>query len=117
MLQPIDGFPDGVIALRAVGKVTAADYSTVLEPAMAALAGAGRKVRLLLELGRDFDGYDFGAMLSDAKLGVKEFNDLEKMAIVTGNGGFRQLVEMLGASCPASSASSVSPRWTRPTRG
>src|SRR5262245_66609945 len=34
MLEPIQDAPAGIVAVRAVGKVTAQDYDAVLEPAM-----------------------------------------------------------------------------------
>jgi len=36
MIEPIEQAPDGVLAFKAVGKIEAADYETVLTPAIEA---------------------------------------------------------------------------------
>jgi hypothetical protein len=101
VLQPIEGVADGVIALRAEGKVSRDDYQNVLAPAVAAVRASGRKVRLLLELADDFDGYDLGGMFADAKMGMDDFNSFEKLALVTDNSMFRATVETFARFMPA----------------
>ena len=83
MLARIDGLPDGVIGLRVVGRLTADDYKTELEPAVNAVVAAGRKVRLLLELGRSYEGIDPGAMAADLGFGSEHFRAFERLAVVT----------------------------------
>ena len=70
MFQVIDGLPDTVVALRAVGKVTGEDYRAVLEPAVARATADDAKARLLMVLGADFEGYDLGAVAADAGVGT-----------------------------------------------
>jgi hypothetical protein len=61
VIKPIDDLVDGVIGMRAVGKFTVDDYTTVIEPALDRLATAHEKLRLLLYLGPEFTGFGEGA--------------------------------------------------------
>ena len=68
MIEPIEGAPPGVLAFKAVGKVEAADYEQVLTPAIDKAIAGGGKVRLVYELGQEYDGYSVGAAWEDMKL-------------------------------------------------
>ena len=83
MLEPIQEAPDGVLAFRAVGKVEASDYEDVLKPAIEAAVAAHGKVRLVYELGAEFDGYSAGAAWEDMKLWAPHLRDWERCAVVT----------------------------------
>lgn len=100
MFQPLDGYAENVIALKAVGKVNADDYASVLAPAVARAAASGGKVRMLLELGQDFDGYDLGGVLADAKLGAADFRSFEKIAVVTDNDLFTHAIRIFAPMIP-----------------
>lgn len=71
MIERIEGAPAGVLAFRAVGKLEAADYETVLAPAIEATIAEHGKVRLVYELGAAFDGYWAGAALEDTSCGPR----------------------------------------------
>jgi SpoIIAA-like len=92
MLQLLDGFPPGTVAIRATGTVTGDDYREVFEPAMQEAAAATKAVRLLYILGEGFDGYDPGAVLADTGLGVSTWGSLERMAVVTDTGWVRHAI-------------------------
>lgn len=83
MIQLIDGLPDNVIGLEAVGRVEADDYTSTVEPALAAALERHDKLRLLFVLGDEFDGYSGGAMWEDTKLGVAHWTSWQKIAVVT----------------------------------
>jgi len=77
--------PEGVIAFRASGKVAASDYESVLRPAVdAAVAGHGR-IRIVFELGPEFDGYSAGAAWEDVKLWGPNLTKWERCAVVSDN--------------------------------
>lgn len=82
MLQAIDGAPTGVVAFKAIGHVTASDYEETLQPAVDAAAADG-KVRLVLELGAEFEGYTAGAAVDDFKFATAGIHDWERCALVT----------------------------------
>jgi hypothetical protein len=85
MIKPIEGAPDGVLAFRAVGKVEAADYEQVLTPAMDSVIEKHGKVRLVYELGTEFDGYSLGAAWEDMKLWTPHITKWERCAVVTNH--------------------------------
>lgn len=83
MIEALDGFPANVVAIRASGSVSKADYDRVLVPlAEKAFAGHG-KVSVYYEVGSDFAGFDPGAMWADFKLGLGHLTGWQKAAVVT----------------------------------
>jgi hypothetical protein len=56
MLEPIPGAPPGVIAVRAVGTVSAVDYDNVIKPAIESVLAEHGKIRFVYELGPEFTG-------------------------------------------------------------
>lgn len=100
MLSVIDGFGDNVVALRGTGLVTADDYRTVLEPAITRAGSGGRKVRLLLEFGDGFEGYDTSAVLADGALGVGHLGSFERIAVVTDAEWLRRAIHLFGGLIP-----------------
>jgi hypothetical protein len=83
VIEQIDGAPAGVLAFKAVGKVEAADYEDVLTPAIEAAIAEHGKVRLVYELGPEFDGYSAGAAWEDMKLWTPHLKAWERCAVVT----------------------------------
>ena len=83
MIRTIDGLPDNVVAVEAIGTVDATDYKTVLDPAISSALAAHEKIRLLYLLGSEFSGFSGGAMWEDAKTGVGHWTSWEKIALVT----------------------------------
>src|SRR3954451_7454333 len=82
VLQPIEGFPDDVIAVRAVGQMTADDAQSVLVPAISRITASGRKVRLVLEIGDDFDPYGLGGVFTSGSGGMADIGSFEKLAVI-----------------------------------
>ena len=67
----------------AKGQVTRNDYDEVLIPAIETAFGSHRKVRCYYELGREFAGFDAGAMWADARIGFSHLTGWERFAVVT----------------------------------
>jgi hypothetical protein len=82
MIEQLTDFPGNVAAFRCTGRVTKADYETVLIPAVLSALRAHRKVRLYYETGADF-ALDVGAMWEDFKIGVEHFTRWDRVAVVT----------------------------------
>ena len=61
MIERITDLPAGVVGMRAVGTFTVADFVTNIEPEVERVEAADRKLRLLLHLGPEFDGFGDGA--------------------------------------------------------
>ena len=100
MIRLLDGLPDGVIGFEAVGEVEAADYESVLDPAVAASVAANHKIRLLYVLGEEFEGYSGGAMWGDTKLGLKNWTHFEKVAFVSDRKAYVDAVRAFGWLIP-----------------
>jgi hypothetical protein len=56
------GVPDGVDAFRVVGTLTADDYEKTVEPLLDEARRQGRRLRLLIQMGPEFEGFTAGAM-------------------------------------------------------
>jgi hypothetical protein len=83
--------PDHVLGADASGTVTGQDYETVLVPAIEAFTKTHDKVRALVVLGAEFQGFEGGAMWDDAKLGLRKIG-WERLAVVTDHGHIRNLI-------------------------
>jgi len=83
MLRIMNDLPDNVLGVSAEGKVTGTDYETVLIPAVEEKLKTNKKLRMLYQLGSNFEGFDFTAMFDDAKLGMRRASVWEKIAFVS----------------------------------
>jgi hypothetical protein len=100
VIRIIDGLPDHVVGVEAIGKVTAADYESVLLPAVVSALAGDSRCRMLLVFGREFEGYEAEAALDDMKMGLHNWGDFERIAFVSDNGGYRALVRGFGFLMP-----------------
>ena len=62
MLRRIPDVPEGIDALTAVGTLTRQDYEQSIEPILDEARRSGRRIRLLIEIGPEYDGYTAGAL-------------------------------------------------------
>jgi len=69
MIQLIEGLPDGVVGLEAVGQVESADYHAVAAPAVKHALERHPKIRLVHVLDDRFTGYTAGGAWQDASSG------------------------------------------------
>jgi SpoIIAA-like len=100
MIERIAGAPAGIVALRAVGQVSTADYEATFKPALEAAIAEHGKVRLVYELGAAFTGYSAGAAWEDLKLGVGYLTAFERCAVVTDHTAMADSVRALGLLMP-----------------
>jgi hypothetical protein len=100
MLELIEGLPDNVIGVRAIGDVEDDDYDDVLVPAIDDRRSRHDKIRLLYVFGPEFTGYDADAMWADTKLGAKTFTAYDKLAIVTDAAWLRRTIKAVGWMMP-----------------
>ena len=100
MLRLIQGLPGNVVGIEAVGKVQAADYREVLDPAAGSAIATHGKVRLLYVLGEAFEGYTAGAVWEDTKLGFHDLSAWERIAVVTDHQAFADAVRVMGWLIP-----------------
>lgn len=100
MLNRIEGLPDNVVAFSASGQVTGEDYENALMPALGAAHEQHDKIRLLFELGEEFEGYEGEAAWDDAKVGLKYFTAFDKAAVVSDNHRVVRAVKTFGFMMP-----------------
>jgi SpoIIAA-like len=84
MIERIANMPPGTIGLRGFGRLTKADYTEVLEPALDEGIASG-EMRLLFEL-PSFDGLEPGAWTEDVKTGLhalRAHSAWKRLALVT----------------------------------
>ena len=60
MIEPIYGLAGGVIGMRAVGTFSVDDYVGTIEPVVDRLEAGNVRLRLLLHLGPEFEGFGDG---------------------------------------------------------
>jgi len=100
MLEPIDGLPDGIWGLRAVGEVSHEDYQNVVIPHLEQAKREGRRVRVLFQLGHGFERFTPAGALSDARVGVQYMGVFERFAIVTDVDWVRRLSALFAELAP-----------------
>jgi hypothetical protein len=96
MVETIEGAPSGVLAFRAAGEVTPADYEKVLRPATAAALARGEKLRVVYVLGPEFEGFAPGAAWDDMTLGFSHLSHWGRCAVVTDRDWVEHLVKGFG---------------------
>ena len=99
-IEQIEGLPDAVVGLEAVGEVTSDDYERVANPAIERARAAHEKIRLVHVLDERLEGHTAGALWEDAKLGVTNLRSLERIAVVTDLEQIRTLVKGAAWSLP-----------------
>ncbi len=101
MIEQLSNFPDDVLAFACKGRVTKADYDSVLVPAVTRALETHKKVRLYYETPADFAGIDPGAMWEDFKVGMEHFTRWERVAVVTDVEWIKQTIRLFGFLMPA----------------
>jgi|SRR5450755_2049949 hypothetical protein len=100
MIELIDGLPDAVIGLEAVGEVESGDYKAVAAPAIEGALERHPTIRLIHVLDDRFTGYTAGGAWQDALLGLAHPRSFERIAVVTDSESIRRLVKLAGWSIP-----------------
>jgi len=83
MIEVLQGFPEGVVAFSAKGRVTRRDYDDVLIPKVREALAGDKSIRCYYELGAAFSGMGAGAAWEDFKLGVEHLFSWKRVAVVT----------------------------------
>lgn len=83
MIQLLPNLPDHIVGISASGQVNAADYETILIPAIDVALKKHDRIRLLYQLGPEFTEFTLGAMWDDMKIGIAHLRSWERIAVVT----------------------------------
>ncbi|MEM1006076.1 MAG: STAS/SEC14 domain-containing protein [Pseudomonadota bacterium] len=89
-----------LIEVELSGQVTAADYATVLVPAIETALNQHDSVRLLAIVQPEFKGYDLGAAWSDTKLGLSHWRGFDRIAVVADQGWVQTSVRLAAPILP-----------------
>jgi len=100
MIELMSDLPERVLGVTVSGEVTAADYQTVLVPAIEGQLTKHKKVRLLYVIGDQFEGYTGGAAWEDAKVGMKHLTSFERVAVVTDVDWVENMIKAFGFAIP-----------------
>lgn len=99
MIEPLTGLPDGVIGFEAHGELHAADYQTVLIPAIEQQLATGGDLRIVLVF-EHWDGVSGGAAWQDLKMGVEHITRWKRIALVTDLDWMIHLTRLFGWMTP-----------------
>jgi hypothetical protein len=105
MIEHLSNFPDDVLAFVCTGRVTKADYDSVLVPAVVKALEKQKKIRLYYETSADFSGIDPGAMWEDFKVGVEHLTRWERIAVVTDVEWIKQTMRFFSFLMPGATKS------------
>ena len=100
MIELIEGLPDAVVGLEAIGQVESADYATTAAPAVKHALERHRRIRLIHVLDDRFTGYSAGGALQDAILGLAHPRSFDRIAVVSDSESIHRLVTVAGWSIP-----------------
>jgi SpoIIAA-like len=105
MIEHLSNFPDDVLAFVCKGRVTKADYDSVLVPAVMKALEKHKRVRLYYETAADFSGIDPGAMWEDFKVGMERLTRWERVAVVTDVEWIKQTMRFFSFMMPGATKS------------
>ena len=100
MIRLLSDLPENVVGIEVSGTVTDDDYERVLVPAVRERLASVGAIRIVYVIGKDFDGWTMGAMWEDAKLGLGELKEWERVAVVTDKDWVRHVVGAIGWMVP-----------------
>jgi len=100
MLERMQDLPDGIDGVKAVGRVSREDYERVFEPLIDGARREGRRIRLLYQVGPEFEAFSPGAAWEDAKLGLASLRMFEGCAVVTDIGWIREATRLAAFLMP-----------------
>ena len=83
MLEVLPGTHGSALLLKAVRRLSDADYKNVLIPRLEAIISQHGKARPLLDLS-GFFGWEAAALWDDARFGLAHSHDFERVAVVGG---------------------------------
>ncbi len=100
MIEVMQDLPEHVLGFTAHGKVTGADYDTVLIPQVEARFEQRATLSLLYHLAEDFSGFEAEAIWDDTRVGLRHFTAWEKIAVVTDVDWIRKAANVFGLLRP-----------------
>ncbi|KVV15800.1 STAS/SEC14 domain-containing protein [Flavobacterium sp. TAB 87] len=100
MMKLMSDLPDDVLGIVAEGKITPADYETVLIPAVDKLLEQNEKIKIIYQLAENFENFDVSAMIDDSKIGMKHLAQWDKVALVSNHRTINTFVKFFSYLMP-----------------
>jgi hypothetical protein len=83
MMERLTGLPKRIEGVKASGKLSKEDYVQVIEPMLDDARREGRHLRVVCEVGSDFQGFTPGAAWEDVRVGFRSLRLLDGFALVS----------------------------------
>lgn len=90
----------GILEIRMTPPVTDSDYTDTLVPAIDAAIAGGDRVRVLAIVEAGITDFTLGAMLQDARTGLKHWRGFDRAAVVTDNKALKTAVSAFSVFLP-----------------
>jgi hypothetical protein len=100
MLEEMKDLPGNVVGLVAKGRVDRDDYQRVVWPIVEQAKREGRHLRLLYQLGPEFEGFSAAALLEDARVGLRNLSLMDRVAVVSDVVPIRKFTQLLEPLMP-----------------
>ena len=100
MIEIVPTQSEDLLELRITAPVTADDYKTTLIPALDAAIARSERVRMLAIFDAKVSDYTFGAMLEDARMGLKHWRGFDRIAVVGASGALRHAIGAFAVLMP-----------------
>lgn len=100
MLTTIEGLPDHVYGMRAVGEVTGDEIQSVLIPGLESIAAKYDEIYYILVLETKVENFSAGAWVRDMIAGLKHFTQWKKIAVVTNQLAVKKFTDAFSYVAP-----------------
>ncbi len=100
MIEEMTGLPSATLGFKISGNVSGDDYDNVLTPAIDNAIEKYERIKLLAQIGPDFDGYSLDAAWDDTRLGLRHWSGFERIAVVTDVGWMKTGIKAMGFMMP-----------------
>jgi hypothetical protein len=103
VLEKIPDIPDGINAWRAVGTLTEDDYEQTGAPLLDEARRQGRRLRLLLQIGPEYEGFSAGAVWGKTETWLRYpslLRVIDGYAIVSDLRWIREWIHLVGFLVP-----------------
>ncbi|WP_439522339.1 STAS/SEC14 domain-containing protein [Marivita sp.] len=90
----------GMIEIRMMAPVSDSDYKERLMPAIDKAISRGDRLRMLAIVEAGFSDFTLGAMMQDARMGLKHWRGFDRVAVVTDNGALDKAIGAFSVFMP-----------------
>jgi len=79
----MEGLPDDAVGISVQGVIDSEDYAAKIVPAIEAKLAGHEKIKVLVQVGPEFESFTAGAVWQDTKFGTANFSRFSKVALVS----------------------------------